>query len=78
MAMKSSYTTPWDTIPVHVVEAVINHRSGSIKGVAAVYNRYDYAEEKRAALIGWADYVMKLIEGSAGMPGPQPHFSGGK
>ncbi|MBY5357249.1 tyrosine-type recombinase/integrase [Rhizobium leguminosarum] len=47
-------------VPVHVVEAVINHRSGSIKGVAAVYNRYDYAEEKRAALIAWADHVKRL------------------
>ncbi|NKL37517.1 DUF4102 domain-containing protein [Rhizobium leguminosarum bv. viciae] len=47
-------------VPVHIVEAVINHRSGSIKGVAAVYNRYDYAEEKRAALIAWADHVKQL------------------
>ncbi|NZD54138.1 tyrosine-type recombinase/integrase [Rhizobium leguminosarum] len=50
-------------VPVHVVEAVINHRSGSIKGVAAVYNRYDYAEEKRAALIAWADHVKQVIGG---------------
>ncbi|MBY5624419.1 tyrosine-type recombinase/integrase [Rhizobium leguminosarum] len=50
-------------VPLHVVEAVINHRSGSIKGVAAVYNRYDYAEEKRAALIAWADHVKQVIEG---------------
>jgi len=26
--------------PVHVVEAVLNHKSGTIRGVAAVYNRY--------------------------------------
>ena len=26
-----------------VVEAVLNHRSGTIRGVAAVYNRYDHA-----------------------------------
>jgi len=48
------------SVPVHVVEAVLNHRSGSIKGVAAVYNRYDYAEEKRAALTAWADAVGKI------------------
>jgi integrase len=28
--------------PVHVIEAVLNHRSGTISGVAAVYNRYNY------------------------------------
>lgn len=38
----------------HVVEAALNHRSGTIKGVAAVYNRYNYATEKRAALEAWA------------------------
>lgn len=48
-------------IGVHVVEAVLNHRSGSIKGVAAVYNRYDYAEEKREALTAWAAAVEKML-----------------
>jgi integrase len=41
-------------IAPHVVEAVLNHRSGTIKGVAAIYNRYSYASEKRAALDAWA------------------------
>jgi integrase len=44
-------------VAVHVVEAVLNHRSGSIRGVAAVYNRYDYAEEKRSALTEWAAFL---------------------
>ena len=35
--------------PVQVVEAVLNHASGSVSGVAAIYNRHDYAAEKRAA-----------------------------
>ncbi len=38
---------------MHVVEAALNHRSGSIKGVAAIYNRYSYDVEKRAALEAW-------------------------
>jgi integrase len=33
--------------PPHVVEAVLNHKSGTIKGVAAVYNRYTYAAAAR-------------------------------
>jgi integrase len=41
-------------IAPHVVEAVLNHKSGTIKGVAAVYNRYSYSDEKRAALDAWA------------------------
>ncbi|TCQ80255.1 integrase [Ochrobactrum sp. BH3] len=47
--------------PVQVVEAVLNHKSGSIKGVAAVYNRHDYADEKRQALNAWANKVGDII-----------------
>ena len=49
----------------HVVEAVLNHRSGTRRGVAGVYNRFDYAEEKRAALEAWGRYVVSLIDGDA-------------
>jgi integrase len=48
-------------IAVHVVEAVLNHRSGTIKGVAAVYNRYSYDAEKRAALEAWGRHVRGII-----------------
>lgn len=47
--------------PIHVVEAVLNHRSGTISGVAAVYNRYQYLAEKRAALESWGSDVERLI-----------------
>ena len=49
--------------PVHVVEAVLNHRSGTIRGVAAVYNRHDYLEEKRRALSAWASQVAEIVTG---------------
>jgi integrase len=48
-------------IAPHVVEAVLNHRSGTIKGVAAVYNRYSYAAEKREALDKWAARVTVIV-----------------
>jgi integrase len=47
-------------IAVHVVEAALNHRSGSIRGIAAVYNRYSYDTEKRAALEVWGHHVEGL------------------
>lgn len=50
-------------IPPHITEAVLNHKSGTIKGVAAVYARHDYADEKRSALAAWSRYVMALVEG---------------
>ncbi len=50
-------------IAPHVVEAVLNHKSGTIKGVAAVYNRYSYADEKRAALEAWARKLDAIVSG---------------
>jgi integrase len=47
-SMASAGTSP------HVIEAILNHRNGIVSGVAAVYNRYDYGNEKRAALEAWA------------------------
>jgi hypothetical protein len=52
-------------IPVHVIEAVLNHRSGAISGVAAIYNRHSYLPEKRHALEAWAAHVMGLVSGPA-------------
>jgi integrase len=49
--------------PPHVVEAVLNHKSGTIRGVAAVYNRYSYATEKRAALDAWGRRLDEIITG---------------
>ena len=37
-------------IAPHVVDKVLNHSGGTIRGVAAVYNRFAYLDERRAAL----------------------------
>jgi hypothetical protein len=47
-----------------VTEAVLNHTSGSKGGVAGVYQRHDWAEEKRAALDAWASHVDRLVTGT--------------
>jgi hypothetical protein len=39
----------------------MNHVSGAIRGVAAVYNRHDYLGERAAALDAWGRYVEGLI-----------------
>jgi integrase len=44
----------------HVIEACLNHQSGVIRGVAAVYNRCRYEPEKRSALDLWGAYVAAL------------------
>jgi integrase len=48
-------------VPVHVTEAVLNHRSGKISGIAAVYNRHDYKGEKIQALEAWGRHLDTLI-----------------
>jgi integrase len=48
-------------IAPHVVEAVVNHVSGLAKaGVAGVYNRALYLEDRRRALSAWSDCVAAL------------------
>ena len=49
-------------IPVRITEAVLNHVSGTGGGIVAVYQRHDFADEKRRALDAWADYVDRLID----------------
>jgi integrase len=45
----------------HVVEAVLNHVSGSKGGVAGVYNKAMYLKEKREALNTLASFVMRVV-----------------
>jgi integrase len=47
-------------IRFEVTEAVLNHVSGSKGGVAGVYQRYGWADEKKEALDAWALEVERL------------------
>lgn len=49
----------------HVIEALLNHKSGTIKGVAAVYNRYQYFDEKYDALMRWERALKLLVTGES-------------
>lgn len=46
----------------HIVEAILNHQSGFRAGVGGTYNVEQYAEEKRAALQAWAEYVVGIVD----------------
>jgi integrase len=50
----------------HIIEAVINHVSGHKAGVAGVYNRSTYENEKRAALEALSNYVMVAVAKTEG------------
>ena len=47
-------------VPPHVVEAIVNHVSGTKGGVAGVYNKSVYAKEKAAALASWDAELERL------------------
>lgn len=44
----------------HVAERCLNHK---IKGIVGVYNRYDYFEERKAALNALSDLIVRLENG---------------
>jgi len=51
--------------PVHVADKLLNHVQGSIKGVAAVYQRNEFLSDRERALSAWADYVLLQAKGGA-------------
>jgi integrase len=50
----------------HVVDKILNHSSGAIRGVAAVYNRFQYLDARQAALEAWGRHVENLVQPGAG------------
>lgn len=54
----------------HVVEKILNHSSGTISGVAAVYNRHGYENEKKEALYQWSEHLEILIQAYNGQDQP--------
>jgi integrase len=51
--------------PPHVCDRLLNHLTGAIQGVAAVYQRAEFLAERRAALDAWAAHVLRAAEGKA-------------
>jgi integrase len=54
-------------IAPHVVDRILNHTGGTIRGVARVYNKAQYLAEREAALEAWGKYLAGLTE-----PPPPP------
>ena len=52
-------------VPPHVADRLLNHVTGTIQGVAAVYQRAEFAAERKAALDTWARLILAAAEGKA-------------
>jgi integrase len=50
-------------VRLEVTEAVLNHISGSRGGIAGVYQRHDWAAEKRSALDVWGAHAVAAVAG---------------
>lgn len=50
--------------PIHITERLINHASGTVSGIAQVYNRYSYFEEMRKAQDRYEKFISELLTDS--------------
>jgi integrase len=50
-------------IRLPVIEKCLNHTGGSFRGIVGVYQRHDFAAEKRDALQRWADHIDAIVRG---------------
>jgi hypothetical protein len=50
-------------IRLPVIEKCLNHKSGTFRGIVGIYQRHDFAAEKREALQRWADHVDAIVRG---------------
>jgi integrase len=46
----------------HVADKVLNHQSGAISGVAAVYQRHEFLAERKDALERWSAHVAQIVK----------------
>lgn len=45
----------------HIIEKLLNHITGTISGVAAIYNRHHFMDEMRAAVETWEARLTAII-----------------
>jgi hypothetical protein len=50
----------------HVIERLLNHITGTISGISAVYNRAKNVEEMRSAIEAWETRVQEILSGEMG------------
>ena len=48
-------------IAPHVADKILNHQSGTISGVAAIYQRHEFLAERQVALDLWGAHIVQLL-----------------
>jgi hypothetical protein len=49
-------------VDLPVIERIVNHVSGSFRGIMSVYQRHHFEPEMRAAMQRWGDHVESLAK----------------
>lgn len=47
--------------PIHVVEALLNHQSGTISGIARIYIRHNFLAEAHTAQLAYEDHLRYIV-----------------
>jgi integrase len=61
---KTTATNMASFTPPHILQAILGHSSGPVSQLQALYNKYEYLEEKRAALQLWEEKLISLLPGA--------------
>ncbi len=49
-------------IAPHVADKILNHQSGTISGIAAIYQRHEFLTERKTAIERWDSHVASLLQ----------------
>jgi integrase len=58
----------------HIIERVLAHATGSISKIAAIYNRYKYQDQVRAAIIRYENHIVQLCASKCTLTSPPLPF----
>jgi integrase len=63
-------------IAPHIADKILNHQSGTISGVAAVYQRHEFFSERKEALERWGAHIADIVaEASDELRGKLPRVA---
>lgn len=48
-------------VPIHVADAILNHKSNAMSSVARIYQRNEFVDERREALNLWCNHLNKIL-----------------
>ena len=57
-------------VPPHIIELILNHKTGTLGGIAGIYNRHPYLDERKEALGRWSLHLQAIIRKAQRSPEP--------